>query len=64
MLEKTIALRIDVDTSMGLKKGVPRLLDILKKHRIAATFFIVMGPDSMGRHVSRFKKKGYLKGKI
>jgi len=61
VLEKTIALRIDVDTAIGLKKGVPRLLDIFQKHRVCATFFIVAGPDSMGRHIFRFRRKGYIK---
>jgi peptidoglycan/xylan/chitin deacetylase (PgdA/CDA1 family) len=59
--EKTIALRIDVDTSIGFTKGVPRLLKILKDFQVKATFFIVMGPDTMGKHIKRFKEKGYFR---
>ncbi len=42
MLEKTVALRVDVDTSRGLKKGIPKLLDLFRKYSVPASFFIVM----------------------
>ena len=61
MISKTIALRVDVDTSVGFKKGVPRLLKLFRELGVKATFFIVMGPDTMGKHVKRFKEKGYLR---
>ncbi len=34
-----------------MKKGVPRLLSILKHFKIKGTFFLSMGPDSSGRAV-------------
>jgi len=37
------ALRIDIDTLKGLKEGVPRILDILSRYEMKASFFCVMG---------------------
>ncbi len=39
------SLRIDVDTSIGMREGLPRLLDMLDSLEIAATIYVVMGPD-------------------
>jgi len=61
MLQKAIALRVDVDTSVGFKKGVPHLLRVFRDFGVKATFFIVMGPDTMGKHLKRFKEKDYFK---
>jgi undecaprenyl phosphate-alpha-L-ara4FN deformylase len=60
-VKRVIAVRVDVDTSVGLKKGVPKLLESFSRHGIHATFFVVMGPDTMGKHAKRFKQKGYVK---
>ncbi len=46
-----LGLKIDVDTYIGMKKGVPRLLNILKRFDIKGTFYLSMGPDSSGRAV-------------
>ena len=61
MIPRAIALRVDVDTSVGFNKGVPRLLKVFKEFGVKATFFIVMGPDTMGKHIKRFSKRGYFK---
>lgn len=60
-MRKIVAIRVDVDTSVGLKKGVPKLLEIFSRYDVPATFFVVMGPDTMGKHAKRFKKKNYFK---
>ena len=60
-MRKIVAIRVDVDTSVGLKKGVQKLLEIFSRHGVLATFFVVMGPDTMGKHAKRFKKKNYFK---
>lgn len=57
-----LALKVDIDTYEGLKKGVPNLISILKKYNLGATFFITMGKDNSGKAIKRiFTKKGFLK---
>ncbi len=54
--EHTLALKIDVDTYIGMKRGVPRLLSTLAHFGIKATFFLSMGPDTSGRAVLQLIK--------
>ncbi len=51
-----VGLKIDVDTYQGMRDGVPRLLDILKKTDIHATFYLSIGPDASGRAVLQLLK--------
>jgi peptidoglycan/xylan/chitin deacetylase (PgdA/CDA1 family) len=61
-LHKIIGLKIDVDTSEGMKQGVPRLLDLLNALNIRASFFVPMGKDHTGWTAKRvFTRKGFLK---
>jgi undecaprenyl phosphate-alpha-L-ara4FN deformylase len=55
-MEKTLGLKIDVDTYVGMKQGVPRLLDILGEAGVKGTFFLSMGPDASGRAVFQMLK--------
>lgn len=55
-----IALKIDVDTHEGMKHGVPRLLDLLARHRAPATFFLTFGPDRMGRALLQLRNPRFL----
>ena len=52
-------LRIDVDFPSGLRKGLPRMLDMLAKHEMQATFFIVAGHNRPGKLAGRLKTKEY-----
>jgi peptidoglycan/xylan/chitin deacetylase (PgdA/CDA1 family) len=55
-----IALKVDVDTYAGTRDGVPRLLEILERFGIKATFYFSMGPDNSGKTIRRVFKKGFL----
>ena len=58
----TIALKVDVDTYVGTREGVPRLLEIMERYGIRATFYFSMGPDNSGKAIRRiFTRKGFLK---
>jgi undecaprenyl phosphate-alpha-L-ara4FN deformylase len=54
-----LALKVDVDTYRGTRKGVPRLLELLKKHGAGATFFFSLGPDHTGRAIKRAFRRGF-----
>jgi undecaprenyl phosphate-alpha-L-ara4FN deformylase len=55
------ALKIDVDTHLGLEQGVPRLAAMLEREAVAASFYISMGPDNSGRAIMRaFRNRGFL----
>ncbi|MBU0753836.1 MAG: 4-deoxy-4-formamido-L-arabinose-phosphoundecaprenol deformylase [Planctomycetes bacterium] len=61
-MEKTVYLKVDVDTYLGMKKGVPYLLDLFKELQIRATFFLSFGPDHSGKAIFNiWRKKGFLK---
>jgi undecaprenyl phosphate-alpha-L-ara4FN deformylase len=55
-----LALKVDVDTYHGTRKGVPRLVELLKKHDAGATFFFSLGPDHTGRAIKRAFRRGFL----
>ncbi len=46
-----VGFKIDVDTYRGLNEGVPRLLEILTRAGIPASFYVTMGPDRSGRAI-------------
>lgn len=61
--QKTLALKIDVDTLRGTQIGVPALIAALKKNQADATFLFSLGPDNTGRAIKRVFRKGFL-GKV
>jgi undecaprenyl phosphate-alpha-L-ara4FN deformylase len=53
---RILGLKIDVDTYRGMKRGVPRLLSLLRREGVRATFFLSIGPDASGRAVLQILK--------
>lgn len=65
MGEKMIALKVDVDTFVGTRDGVPALLEDLERTGARATFYFSMGPDNSGKALRRiFTRKGFLKKQL
>src|SRR5579864_5719440 len=62
-LRMLLALKVDVDTLRGTREGVPRLLDILRRHGAGATFLFSVGPDHTGRAIRRVFRPGFI-GKV
>jgi len=58
-----LALKIDVDTLRGTREGVPRLVALLQKHDVGATFLFSLGPDHTGRAIRRVFRRGFV-GKV
>ena len=58
---RILALKIDVDTDRGTRAGVPRLVDLLRRHGAGATFLFSLGPDHTGRALKRVFRSGFLK---
>ena len=54
-----LALKIDVDTLRGTAEGVPRLVEVLKKHGAGGTFLFSLGPDHTGRAMRRVLRPGF-----
>lgn len=57
----TLAIKIDVDTEIGTRVGVPKLVALLKELQIPATFYLSLGPDNTGRAIQRIFRKGFFK---
>jgi peptidoglycan/xylan/chitin deacetylase (PgdA/CDA1 family) len=55
-----MAIKVDVDTWIGLKEGVPNLLALFRRYAIPASFFVAFGPDNSGQAIRRIFKRGFL----
>ncbi len=55
-----LALKVDVDTWRGTRDGVPRLVALLSRLGIPATFLFSVGPDHTGRALRRVFRRGFL----
>lgn len=58
-----LALKIDVNTYRGTRIGVPRLVEVLQRHQVQASFFFTLGKDRTGRAIRHIFRPGFL-GKV
>ncbi|MEO8849198.1 MAG: 4-deoxy-4-formamido-L-arabinose-phosphoundecaprenol deformylase [Casimicrobiaceae bacterium] len=58
-----LALKVDVDTFRGTREGVPRLVDLFRRHGAGATFLWSLGRDHTGRAIRRVLRPGFF-GKV
>ena len=59
---RRVALKVDCDTFLGTRDGLPNLLRTFDRMRIRASFFFTLGPDRSGRAIFRvFTRAGFLK---
>jgi peptidoglycan/xylan/chitin deacetylase (PgdA/CDA1 family) len=56
----TICLKVDVDTLRGTREGVPRLLALLEREAVRATFLFSLGPDHTGWALRRVFRPGFV----
>src|SRR5438093_13580498 len=54
------AVKVDVDTRIGLREGVPRLLELLRRYDVRGRFFVSFGPDHSGRAIRRIWRQSFL----
>jgi peptidoglycan/xylan/chitin deacetylase (PgdA/CDA1 family) len=55
-----LGLKVDVDTYVGMRDGVPALARALERRGLRASFFVACGPDHSGRAIRRVLKPGFL----
>ena len=55
-----LALKVDVDTYVGMRDGVPALQRALDRRGIPASVYVSCGPDHSGRALRRVFKPGFL----
>ncbi|HYK41422.1 MAG TPA: polysaccharide deacetylase family protein [Thermoanaerobaculia bacterium] len=59
---RRVALKVDCDTYVGTREGIPRLLEAFAARGIRATFYFTLGPDRSGVAARRvFTQPGFLK---
>jgi len=54
---KVFSLRIDLESDKGIKEGVPKILALLEKYNIKASFYISIGGESNLFELLRYRKK-------
>jgi undecaprenyl phosphate-alpha-L-ara4FN deformylase len=59
----SLALKVDADTWLGTRDGVPRLAALFERCGVGATFLFSVGPDHTGRALRRVFRRGFL-GKV
>jgi len=47
----SLGLKVDIDTLIGTRRGLPAMLDLFTRLNIRGTFYVSLGPDRTGRKV-------------
>ena len=56
-MEKTFTLRVDLESFKGIREGAPKLLDLLKKYNLKASFYLTIGGESNIFEILRYRGK-------
>ncbi len=64
MADFQVAIKIDVDTYLGAREGLPRLAEVLAEVQAPASVFFSFGPDRAGRAVWRVLTQPGFLGKM
>lgn len=59
-----LSIKVDIDTLRGHKEGMPRMLDLFRRHGVRASIFFSFGPDNSGKAIRRIFRKGFLQKMI
>lgn len=51
------SLRIDLESQKGIKEGLPKILNLLSKYNMKASFYLTMGGESNLFQLLKYKKK-------
>lgn len=57
--QKEFVIRIDLESDKGIKEGLPKLLELFKRHQVKGSFYLVMGGES--NLFEMLKNRGELK---
>jgi undecaprenyl phosphate-alpha-L-ara4FN deformylase len=57
---RLLALKVDVDTLIGTREGVPRLIEAMTSRKVGASFLFSLGPDHTGWTIKRVFRPGFL----
>jgi undecaprenyl phosphate-alpha-L-ara4FN deformylase len=56
-----LAIKVDVDTDRGTRDGILPLAKLLQRLQVPALFLFSLGPDNMGKSISRIFQPGFFK---
>jgi peptidoglycan/xylan/chitin deacetylase (PgdA/CDA1 family) len=56
-----LAIKVDVDTDRGTRDGILPLARLLQQLEVPAVFLFSLGPDNMGKSISRIFQPGFFK---
>jgi peptidoglycan/xylan/chitin deacetylase (PgdA/CDA1 family) len=58
---RTISFKVDVCTHDGMRRGVPRLLELFARTHVRASFFLAFGPDNSGKAVVNLVRPDFVR---